>query len=118
MIMPNRIVLGSRSLLIEDGEEVARESASVELAEPALARIRLGRQRLEERLAGGDRIYGVNTGVGGNIKYALGHRDRTVSGEPDDAPFVRHGCAVVSGWGSRPFEANLSEADIHLICIS
>ena len=28
-------------------------------------------QRLEERLAAGERIYGVNTGVGGNIKFAL-----------------------------------------------
>ena len=71
MIMPNRIVLGSRSLIIEDVQEVARQDASVEFAGPALARIRLGRQKLEERLAGGDRIYGVNTGVGGNIKYAL-----------------------------------------------
>jgi len=69
--MPNRIVLGSRSLLIEDVEKVAREGARVEFAEPAHARIRLGRQKFEERLAGGDRIYGVNTGVGGNIKYAL-----------------------------------------------
>ena len=69
--MPNRIVLGSRSLAIEDVEEVARQEASVEFSEPALARIRLGRQRLEERLAAGDRIYGVNTGVGGNIKFSL-----------------------------------------------
>ena len=70
--MPKNIVLGSRLLVIEDVEEVARQGASVELAEPARARIRKGRQKLEERLAGGDRIYGVNTGVGGNIKYALG----------------------------------------------
>ena len=69
--MPNRIVLGSRALLIEDVEEVARQDARVEFAEPALARIRLGRQKLEGRLADGERIYGVNTGVGGNIKYAL-----------------------------------------------
>ena len=69
--MPNPVVLGTRPISIEDVEDVARREASVEFAEPARARIRQGRARLEERLAAGDRIYGVNTGVGGNIKFAL-----------------------------------------------
>ena len=69
--MANSIALGVRPLAIEDVERVARRGAGVELAEPARTRIRQGRRKLEERLAGGDRIYGVNTGVGGNIKYAL-----------------------------------------------
>lgn len=69
--MANSLALGVRPLAIEDVEQVARRGAVVELAEPARTRIRKGRRKLEERLAGGDRIYGVNTGVGGNIKYAL-----------------------------------------------
>ena len=69
--MPNSLVLGVRPISIEDVEDVARHEARVEFAEPARARIRQGRVKLEERLAGGDRIYGVNTGVGGNIKFAL-----------------------------------------------
>jgi phenylalanine ammonia-lyase len=69
--MSNSLVLGLRPISIEDVEDVARREARVEFAEPARARIRQGRVRLEERLAAGDRIYGVNTGVGGNIKFAL-----------------------------------------------
>jgi phenylalanine ammonia-lyase len=69
--MPERLALGARPLTVEDVEAVARREASVEFAPEARDRISLGRRRLEERLAGGDRIYGVNTGVGGNIKFAL-----------------------------------------------
>ena len=69
--MPNSLVLGIRPISIEDVEDVARCAARVEFVEPARARIRQGRAKLEERLAAGDRIYGVNTGVGGNIKFAL-----------------------------------------------
>ncbi|MGA2589141.1 MAG: aromatic amino acid ammonia-lyase, partial [Bryobacteraceae bacterium] len=69
--MPNSLVLGAHPLTIEDVEDVARRDSAVEFADAARARIRQGRLKLEERLAGGDRIYGVNTGVGGNIKFAL-----------------------------------------------
>ncbi len=69
--MPNSLVLGTRPISIEDVEEVARREVRVEFAESAQARIGQGRVKLEERLAAGERIYGVNTGVGGNIKFAL-----------------------------------------------
>jgi len=69
--MPNRMLLGVRPISIEDVEEVARRERGVDFAEPARERIRQGRAKLEERLAAGERIYGVNTGVGGNIKFAL-----------------------------------------------
>jgi len=69
--MPERLALGARPLTVEDVEAVARRETSVEFGPEARDRISLGRRRLEERLAGGDRIYGVNTGVGGNIKFAL-----------------------------------------------
>ena len=69
--MPNNLVLGVRPISIEDVEDVARREAAVEFAEAARGRIRQGRVKLEERLAAGDHIYGVNTGVGGNIKFTL-----------------------------------------------
>ena len=69
--MSNTITLGNHPLTVEDVAAVARGGAAVEFSDEACARIEQGRRRLEERLAGGDRIYGVNTGVGGNIKFAL-----------------------------------------------
>jgi len=69
--MPDNLVLGVGPITIEDVEEVARRELRVDFAEPARERIRQGRVKLEERLAAGDRIYGVNTGVGGNIKFSL-----------------------------------------------
>jgi phenylalanine ammonia-lyase len=69
--MSDNFVLGARLLTIEDVESIARGGGAVEFSDAARARIAQGRRKLEERLAGGDRIYGVNTGVGGNIKFAL-----------------------------------------------
>ncbi|HTQ54729.1 MAG TPA: aromatic amino acid ammonia-lyase [Bryobacteraceae bacterium] len=63
--------LGTHPLTIEDVAAVARGGHTVQFADAARARMAQGRRRLEERLAGGDRIYGVNTGVGGNIKFSL-----------------------------------------------
>jgi len=69
--MPDTIELGARALTIEDVARVAREGAAVRLGSAARARIARGRRRLEELLASGERIYGVNTGVGGNIGIAI-----------------------------------------------
>src|SRR6202050_5442847 len=69
--MPDNFMLGARLLTIEDVESIARGGGAVEFSDAARDRIARGRRKLEERLAGGDRIYGVNTGVGGNIKFAL-----------------------------------------------
>ena len=74
--MPNSLVLGVRPISIEDVEDVARREARVDFAEPARARIRQGRLKLEERLEAGDRIYGVNTGVGGNVGILARCRSR------------------------------------------
>jgi len=63
--------LGGRPLTIEDVARVAREFTPVRLTGSARTRIALGRQRLEELIARGDRIYGVNTGVGGNVNISL-----------------------------------------------
>ncbi|HXJ40707.1 MAG TPA: aromatic amino acid ammonia-lyase, partial [Bryobacteraceae bacterium] len=65
------LIVGARSLSIEDVEQAARRGRVVELAEGSRALIRKGRAALEEQIAKGARIYGVNTGVGGNIKFEL-----------------------------------------------
>jgi phenylalanine ammonia-lyase len=62
-------------------EHVARQGVAVQLAAAARARIAAGRQRLEELLARGERIYGVNTGVGGNQGFAL---------EPEQMQLLQH----------------------------
>ena len=65
------VVLGTNPLTIEDVVRVAREHAAIEIAEAARTRIAQGRARLEELIARGERIYGVNTGVGGNVGISL-----------------------------------------------
>ncbi|MGA3235882.1 MAG: aromatic amino acid ammonia-lyase [Bryobacteraceae bacterium] len=63
--------LGARALSIEDVVRVARAAEPVGIVGAARSRIALGRQRLEELLARGERIYGVNTGIGGNVGISL-----------------------------------------------
>jgi len=65
------LLVGATPLSIEDVEQTARRGRVVELAVHSRALIRKGRVALEERLEEGERIYGVNTGVGGNIKFEL-----------------------------------------------
>jgi len=69
--MSEFLELGTRLLTIEDVVRVARENMPVALALSARERIAKGRTRLEELLARGERIYGVNTGVGGNVGISL-----------------------------------------------
>jgi phenylalanine ammonia-lyase len=63
--------IGGRNLSIEDVARVARSGEIVSLAPAARERIALGRSRLLELINRGERIYGVNTGVGGNAAIAL-----------------------------------------------
>jgi phenylalanine ammonia-lyase len=65
------LAVGLRPLTIEDAVRVARESTEIEIEPQARARIALGRARLDELLARGERIYGVNTGIGGNVGISL-----------------------------------------------
>lgn len=58
------ITLTGKSLTIEDIEAVARRGAKVELHADAIERIRGCRDFLEARLAAGEIMYGVNTGIG------------------------------------------------------
>lgn len=79
--MAENLVLGERPLTIEDVVRVAREGAPIALSESARERIAKGRARLEELLARGERIYGVNTGVGGNVGISL---------EPEEMDLLQH----------------------------
>ncbi|HYW42017.1 MAG TPA: aromatic amino acid ammonia-lyase [Bryobacteraceae bacterium] len=69
--MPDTLILGAQPLTIEDVARVARENAEVRISGGARTRVANGRARLEELLARGERIYGVNTGVGGNVGISL-----------------------------------------------
>jgi phenylalanine ammonia-lyase len=75
------LTLGLRPLTIEAVALVARESAAIELAPGCRARIALGRSRLDDLIAGGERIYGVNTGIGGNAGISLA---------PDQMDLLQH----------------------------
>ena len=65
--MTPALELGARRLTVRDVAQVARQGVAVRIGEAARERIARGRARLEELLARGERIYGVNTGVGGNV---------------------------------------------------
>ena len=69
--MPDILELGAHPLRIEDVVRVARENACISIGEVARGRIARGRKRLEELVERGERIYGVNTGVVGNIGISL-----------------------------------------------
>jgi phenylalanine ammonia-lyase len=65
------IPIGGSPLTLEDVRRIAREASPAAWADAALNRVGQGRAALEGLLAKGERIYGVNTGVGGNIKFEL-----------------------------------------------
>jgi phenylalanine ammonia-lyase len=89
--MVEPLELGPRPLSIEDVVRVAREQAPVSVSAAARARIAKGRERLEELIARGERIYGVNTGVGGNVGISLAPEQM----ETLQLNLVRHlGCAT------------------------
>jgi phenylalanine ammonia-lyase len=79
--MDGILEVGVRALSIGDVERVARQEAPVRLGTAARTRISNGRDRLSERIARGDRIYGVNTGVGGSQGFAL---------QPEDMERLQH----------------------------
>ncbi|MGW8266036.1 MAG: HAL/PAL/TAL family ammonia-lyase [Longimicrobiales bacterium] len=58
------LVVGATPLTLEDVERVARFGERVELAPEALHRIHTCRNLLERKIAAGEIMYGVNTGIG------------------------------------------------------
>src|SRR2546427_496386 len=95
------IQIGEQPLSLEQVHAVSMGQPRVELAEAARQRIVRGRAHLERLLAGGQRIYGVNTGVGGNIVFELAPDQAELlqqnimrhlscaTGQPLPAPMVR-----------------------------
>jgi len=69
--MAQVLEVGERALTIEDVAAAAHGPVEVRMTDAAGRRIARGRERLEELLARGERIYGVNTGVGGNVGISL-----------------------------------------------
>lgn len=67
----NVVVIGADPLTIEDVVRVARAGEPAQISGPARRRIAEGRARFLELLKAGERIYGVNTGVGGNVGISL-----------------------------------------------
>ena len=65
-------------LVLEDIIAVARLHRRVGLSTDLdfRARIRRGRETLERKLAGGEVIYGVNTGFGGNVRFVIPDQER------------------------------------------
>jgi phenylalanine ammonia-lyase len=69
--MAEMVVVGADALSIEDVARVARRGVQIRITGGARTRVAEGRKRLQDLLAAGESIYGVNTGVGGNIRYSL-----------------------------------------------
>lgn len=75
------VVVGADPLSVEVVVRVAREEVEVRLTGGARTRIAKGRAALEDLLRRGERIYGVNTGVGGNVGISLA---------PDQMDLLQH----------------------------
>jgi len=99
--MGDVLEIGGAPLRIEQVVEASIKADGLRLAPAARERIRRGRERLLELLEGGARIYAVNTGVGGNIKFHLNREESEqlqgnllrhlscATGDPLPEPLVR-----------------------------
>jgi phenylalanine ammonia-lyase len=104
--MPQIVVVGADALSIEDVVRVARAGAEVRLAGGARTRIAAGRAHLMDRLRRGERIYGVNTGVGGNVGISLA---------PEQMELLQHNLVTYLGCATgAPLPADVVRAAILL----
>lgn len=73
----NKVAISGRDLTIEQLVKVAREDHNVQLTQEPRVRERVSASRklLEEKLARGEIIYGVNTGFGGNVRFLIPAKD-------------------------------------------
>lgn len=62
--MPRSLTIDGTSLTLESFGQVVHDHLRCELARAARTRVRQGREAIERALAGGDVVYGVNTGFG------------------------------------------------------
>ena len=69
--MSGHTVLTGRDLDIATLARIAREGNEVSLAAEARERVMAAREVVERAAAGEEPVYGLNTGLGGNLKYRL-----------------------------------------------
>ncbi len=69
--MSESITIGDQPLTLNAVRRVARERAAALWAKGAQDRVAKGRAALDAMMLRGEQVYGVNTGVGSNIKFFL-----------------------------------------------
>jgi phenylalanine ammonia-lyase len=71
------IEVSGSDLTISQLAQVARHKATVQLSRAAAVREKISRSReiLDEKIRAGEIIYGVNTGLGGNVRFILPAHD-------------------------------------------
>ena len=111
------VLVPGQNVLLEDIADVATARKKVFMSAEAEHSLCKGRTRLEERIAGGEVIYGVNTGFGGNSHYIIPdnqlakHQDNLLTflsagtGNPLAEEFVRAAqfltvLALLRGWSA------------------
>lgn len=111
------VLVPGQNVLLEDIADVAIARKKVFMSAEAEHSLCKGRTRLEERIAGGEVIYGVNTGFGGNSHYIIPdnqlakHQDNLLTflsagtGNPLAEEFVRAAqfltvLALLRGWSA------------------
>ena len=77
--LPSKVEISGDRLTLADVAVVAREGCAAGLTSnpDVRQRIAAGHALLEEKLAGGEIIYGVNTGFGGNVRFLIPQEDLT-----------------------------------------
>lgn len=76
---------------IEEFVAVARYHATVEFTEGFRERVRASRRSLETTIASGVGVYGVNTGLGDNVRYRISEDEMV---QLQENILRSHGCAV------------------------
>ena len=78
-VLPSKVEIFGDRLTLEDVAAAARERCAVALAsnEEVRRKIFASHRLLEDKLARGEIIYGVNTGFGGNVKFLIPQQDLT-----------------------------------------
>ena len=70
-----KVVLSDCQITLEEFVAVVRFDAKVELDDRYIARVNASRSSLEQLIADGTAIYGVNTGFGENVRFAISEKD-------------------------------------------
>ena len=77
--LPSKVEIFGDRLTLEDVAAVARERSAVALTsnQDVRHKISAAHRLLEDKLARGEIIYGVNTGFGGNVRFLIPQEDLT-----------------------------------------